>query len=115
MIENCEFIDNIATKSGSEIYFECGETSGGTDKRGFTIQNNEFKISKNEGLSKIYLNWIKSSDFNFNNNKVIITGSNTDKVYFFEFSGKTSEVLKNSMNISSNCITSSTNICKSDD
>ncbi|KAK8867162.1 hypothetical protein M9Y10_010138 [Tritrichomonas musculus] len=114
IIEGCKFINNKANEKGNDIYFKCGEKSS-NDKRGFTIQNNKFEINVDRSSSIIYLDWIKASDFAFYSNEVTINNNNNNELYFFEFNGLISDVSENTMNISSNCITSLTYVCKTED
>lgn len=108
-IESCEFINNDAKDNGCDIYFECGESTGGSSKSPLLIQNSKFELTEERTSDMIYLKWIKSSDFVFNNNEVIIASTNTNF-----FIGSIGNLAEGSMSFSSNCISPSKDyICTS--
>ncbi|KAK8881879.1 hypothetical protein M9Y10_044516 [Tritrichomonas musculus] len=109
-IDSCEFTNNQAgSGNGSEIYFLCKESEGGISTNPFLIQNSKFEVNEADTSSNmIYLDWIKSSDFEFKKNEVRITSTNNN--YLFSSKG---DLNTGRMTIESNCISDKSRLCES--
>lgn len=105
-IENCRFVNNIATSDGCDIFYTAyNEPKDDTDR--FSIINCQFEVSTGEGSCKSMItmsaNVNDKYNFHFKNNKITITNSNAN----FHLFDSTEDVFNGVLEFSGNCISPS--------